>query len=579
MPKSFDPALAAAPPETDVVRAVYEGLTDTDAKTLKTIPAIAADWKSSDDYKTWTFNLRRDAKWSNGERVTAKDFVRSWNRVAEMGEKISHPELLENIVGLKISGKENLPLIENKETNVLLNSAQTPPLFRPSNTNSAVNTKIEIKPLETVANANSQTKPALNPKSEKPVEAPFGIEAVDNFTLKVALVKPDKNFPALVAYPLFRPVYGDGKEFETGKLNADIVTNGAFRIFSIGQDGVTLDRAENYWNKESVQLERVRFVPMESAEKALEAYRAGEIDALTNIEFEPLALKLLTPFEDFRRTPHAALNFYEFNLKNPPFDDHRVREALAIAIERDRLTDDEMDGASKPALSFTPFGDDQNKLVQDAERAKTLLREAGFPNGENFPTIKLVVNRNNLQQRIARSVAKMWKQNLNIETEIVVKESSEIAAVRTDWDFDVLRRGVILPTTNETANMLAIISPVKKNESSDKASETIKLAPNQPAENSNSSALAATVEQLKVEDKTGTLPTDENLETPAEDETIATEAQAISDLPAIPLYFPTSYSLVKPYISGFETNAFDAPSLKDVRIDNNWQPKKARSAS
>jgi oligopeptide transport system substrate-binding protein len=101
MPKSFDPALASAPPATDVVRAVYEGLTDTDSKTLKVVPAIAIEWEPSEDFKVWTFNLRKDARWSNGERVTAKDFVRSWKRLAEMKERLSHPELLQNIVGLR----------------------------------------------------------------------------------------------------------------------------------------------------------------------------------------------------------------------------------------------------------------------------------------------------------------------------------------------------------------------------------------------------------------------------------------------------------------------------------------------
>ena len=85
MPKSFDPALAGAPPETDIVRAVFEGLADTDPKTLEAVPSVAEKWAASEDFKTWTFNLRKDAKWSNGERVTAADFVRSWKRLAEMG--------------------------------------------------------------------------------------------------------------------------------------------------------------------------------------------------------------------------------------------------------------------------------------------------------------------------------------------------------------------------------------------------------------------------------------------------------------------------------------------------------------
>lgn len=575
MPKSFDPALASAQPETDVVRAIYEGLTDTDPKTLNVVSAIAVDWKSTDDFKTWTFNLRRDARWSNGERVTAQNFVRSWKRLAEMKDKVSHPELLQNIVGMKVSGKEIRPSVESNGLDVLPKSLATEdPQILPSQANSNSSSVLQKLP---EINSNTEQKP----KIERTSERKYGVEAIDNFTLKISLVKPDKDFPALVAHPIFRPIYGDGKEFETGKLNANIVTSGAFRVFSVGQDGITLDRAENYWNTESVEIERVRFVPTENAEKALEAYRAGEVDAVTNADFEPLALKLLTPYEDFQRTPHGALNFYEFNLKKPPFDDRRVREALTIAIERERLTEGEMGGASQPALSFLPFSNEKTKLVQDSNRAKNLLAETGFANGANFPTIKLLVNRNNVQQRIARSVAKMWKQNLNIETEIVVKDSTEITSAWASEDYALVRRGAVIPTTNESANMSAIFLPedeIIHDATNNKSIETSEVL----LQNGNSSTAVsvATPEQSKIEGDANPMPIENPNTKPAADgETISTEAQAIAELHAIPLYFPTSYSLVKPYIQGFDINVLDAPSLKNVRIDNSWQLKKAKGES
>ncbi|MBA3600601.1 MAG: peptide ABC transporter substrate-binding protein [Acidobacteria bacterium] len=567
MPKSFDPALASAPPETDVVRAVYEGLTDTDPKTLNAVSAIAVDWKSTDDFKTWTFNLRRDARWSNGERVTAQNFVRSWKRLAEMKDKVSHPELLQNIVGMKVSEKEMRPSVESDGFDVLSKPLATKnPQILSGQTNSNSSSLLQKLP---EINSNSEQKP----KTERASERKYGVEAIDNFTLKISLVKPDKDFPALVAHPIFRPVYGDGKEFVTGKLNADIVTSGAFRVFSIGQDGITLDRAENYWNTKSVEIERVRFVPTENAEKALEAYRAGEVDAVTNADFEPLALKLLTPYEDFQRTPHAALNFYEFNLNKPPFDDRRVREALAIAIERERLTEDEMDDASQPALSFLPFSNEKTKLVQDANRAKNLLAETGFAKGENFPTIKLLVNRNNVQQRIARSVAKMWKQNLNIETEIVVKDSTEITSAWASEDYALVRRGAVIPTTNESANMSAIFFPENEVILDATDSKSIEKGEGIQSGNSNTSVSVVTSEPLKIEGNANQMPPENsNTKTAADGETILTEAQAIVELHAIPLYFPTSYSLVKPYIQGFDINVLNAPSLKNVKINSNWQP-------
>ncbi len=551
-PKSFDPALASAPPETDIIRAVFEGLTDTNPSNLEVIPAVAASWKASEDFKTWTFYLRKDAKWSNGKAVTTADFLRSWKRLAEMGAKVSHYKLLQNIVGMPTGEKEILPNIEIKEANVFSNSVNQnlPDLSRQTNTNTA-NTA-------TVNPTDAEKKQAEKAEVEKPK---LGVEAVDDLTLKVSLVNADKNFPALVAHPLFRPIYGDGKDFEKGKLDASIITNGAFRIASIGQDGITLDRADYFWNKDKIELERVRFVPTENAETALQSYRAGELDAVTNADFAPLALKLLEPYDDFHRTTHSALNFYEFNLEKAPFNDRRVREALAIAIERERLTEGTTEGATKPAFGFLPFDESKNKLDQDVKKAKNLLAEAGFPNGENFPQIRLVVNRNDIQQRIARSVIRMWEQNLNLKTELIVKESSEIEAIVKAGDFHILRRGEVLPVADELANMLAIFPPKVPVQN-----ETEEWLTGENPENVNAAPEILTNENRTAE----TVVTEET-------KAILTEEQAISEIPAIPLYFPMTYSLVKPYIQGFEMNMLDAPSLKNVRIDNNWQPNKANS--
>lgn len=602
MPKSFDPATALAAPETDIARALYEGLTDTDARTLKIVPAVAVDWSTSDDNRTWIFKLRRDARWSNGERVTAVDFVRSWKRLAALGVKIPDYNLLSNIVGMQTAKTEKDSTESQTELDLFSQtdlSRSLPPILKSNG--ETVQPKQELnqqakesEPQSGAANDsadknNKETavKDESKPKPPTKKEAAFGAVAVDDFTLKVSLLKPDKDFPALVAHPVFRPVFGDGKYFEKGKLNADVITNGAFRVLNVSQtDGVTLGRSDNFWDKNRIELERIRFVPTENAERALAAYRAGEIDAVTNADFAPLALKLLTPFDDFRKNAHGALNFYEFNRTRAPFDDRRVREALSIAVERERLTQDEMDGASVPALDFLPFENDKNlSLSQNVERARNLFAAAGFAGGEAFPTVRLVVNRNSAQQRIARAVAKMWKQNLNVETEIVVRENAEIEAVRETGDYDVLRRGALFPTTDEAANMQAIFAApqnqsteiaeknqkntAKENEKAgdvnsqiytDSSSEnTNDAAENRPNENTDSVKNAA-----------------ENVDAKRE---ILTEADALDEFAAIPLYFPTAYSLVKPYVRGFDANTLDAPSLKDVRIDNEWQPKAVKGES
>jgi len=183
----------------------------------------------------------------------------------------------------------------------------------------------------------------------------------------------------------------------------------------------------------------------------------------------------------------------------------------------------------------------------------------------------LLVNRNDIQQKIARSVAKMWKRNLNIETQITVKDADELETNRKAGDFDLIRRGVLLPTIDETANMLTIFEPGKKIVSQTENTQT--AAENKTTEKINKTA----PESVNSNTSEGEKPTSGNSVTEAFETAdgvlFLTEAEAIFELPAIPLYFPTSYSLVKPYIQGFEINRLDAPSLKDVRINNNWQPE------
>lgn len=553
LPKSFDPALAAAPPETDVVRALYEGLTETDPTTLNEVPGVAESWTASDDHKTWTFKLRKNAKWSNGKSVTANDFVRAWKRLVKLGDKTANRNLLSNIVGVpKPEGQATATDAVDGASNSN-QRAIGPPLQRmaqmPVNSNTA--------PSAGPADSNTAV-PGLSVPPEDRLK--FGVTAEDEFTLKVSLNLPDKEFPRLVANPIFRPIFNNGEEFVGKELDTNIVTNGPFRVTSVDQAGLVLEPSANYWNRDAVKLERVKMVAMDTPEQALAAYRAGELDAITNADLSPLVLKLLSPYDDFRKMTHSALNFYQVNTAKAPFSDRRVREALSNAIERDRLTEAEMDGATRPALGFLPYSSGETPtLTQDREKARDLLDQAGFPDGAGFPVIKLIVNRNDTQQRVARSVAKMWKQNLNLETEIVVKETAEVEKARTVGDFDLVRRGAVFPTSDQTASLMAIFEP--------------KIPPADPRVTTQAVQPSPTI-AAKGPAATDSDPAQPPASVSAEP-VILTEADAIYELRAIPLYFPTSFALVKPYVDGFDTNSLDAIALANVAIDSNWRPRKA----
>ena len=555
-PRSFDPAMATSPPETDIVRAVYEGLTELDPKTLDAVPAAAESWENSADNRTWTFHLRKDAKWSDGRSVTAADFVRSWKRLAEMEENVSRTKLIENIVGMRPKAKEEPPAEKQKpDANSPWDNLPPPPPLK-LNANKTDDQAGMAKP-------QGQPSPRSenpNGKETKPEKELFGVIAKDDLTLEVKLVAGDSEFPKLVAHPIFRPISADGSEF-AGPATS-IVTNGAFRIADVA-NGVLLKSSDNYWNKASVKLESVRFVPKDSASDALDAYRAGELDAVTNAEFEPLALKLLAPYSDFRRTTHAAINLYEFNDQIAPFNDRRVRQALALAIERERLAEGELEGSVRPAARFLPFGGSTAVLSQDIDEAQDNLESAGFPDGEGFPTVRLVVNRNDTQLRIARQVAKMWKDNLNISTNIIVKETGEMEAVRKSGDFDLIRRGIVFPTSDSDANLRSLFEV--------RSIEEVAMAERQFERARHSEFRQAEANVPRAGNSSVAAKPSPEVSPVYSPEPIS-EEDALYEMRAVPLYFPTSYSLVKPYVQGFDINGLDSPSLRNVVIDNDWQP-------
>jgi oligopeptide transport system substrate-binding protein len=531
LPQTFDPAFAAAPPDTDLVRAIFEGLTDYDPRTLTPVPAVASRWEESDGGRVWTFYLREDARWSNGETVTANDFVRSWRRTMAIGDLAPHTELLTNIEGTST----------NVQTKAPPSSPQPLKQTTPENVTGAE------------SDAASST---VNPGRR------FGAEAISDRVLRVRLRRRDMNFPALVAHPVFRPVKLKDENAISMLVANGLVSNGAFSLAKTESERVLLERASNYWNKDQVTLERVEFVGQKDVESALAAYRAGQVDAVSNAAFEPLAIKLLTPYEDFRRSTYGALTYYSFNTSHAPFDDVRVREALALAIDRERISDDELGGATEPAKRFLPEIEPNSQkpvvgkselLEKDNTRAKELLAEAGFPEGKGFPKIRLLINRNEQQRVVAQSIAAMWRSVLHVETEITVKTWDDYEAAIRAGDFDVVRRGIVMQTTDELTNIRMLF------QEGFHSTAQVTTAGEEPTSKSTPEASSNKLSTVKA--KTLGVPP-----------SIETESQALKDLSAMPIYFASSYALVKPYVEGFDSNVLDAPSLKTVRINAGWKP-------
>ena len=188
-------------------------------------------------------------------------------------------------------------------------------------------------------------------------------------------------------------------------------------------------------------------------------------------------------------------------------------------------------------------------MDKEYERARELLAEAGFPGGKNFPRVRLLINRNEQQRVVAQSIAAMWRSVLNIETEIVVKNWDDYEAAIRAGDYDVVRRGIVMQTTDELTSIRMLFEEGGQAPAGGGRQE----ATPSPEGLNKSLARAKTLQSPQP---------------------IETEAQALKNLTAMPIYFASSYSLVKPYVSGFDSNVLDAPSLKTVRINTDWkQPK------
>jgi oligopeptide transport system substrate-binding protein len=247
---------------------------------------------------------------------------------------------------------------------------------------------------------------------------------------------------------------------------------------------------------------------------------------------------------------------------------------LSLAIDRQRLSADTLGGATEAAAKFLPSTGDasvesaeakEHGVAFDAERARRLLAEAGFPGGSNFPRLRLLVNRNEQHRAVAVAIAAMWRNVLGIETEIMLRNWDEYEAALRAGDYDLARRSMVMQTVDEETNMLAMFDPERLNfESGAETSEGVdaeaKASPSPHAEPRGESSSG--------EELPGSA-SPANVAQP-----ILTEQQALKELPAIPIYYASSYALVKPYVAGFDANLLDAPSLQHVRIETNWQPPK-----
>jgi len=386
-PESLDPAIITGQPEGRVVNALFEGLTTYDAGG-RAVPGMAESWTMSEDRKTYVFQIRDDAKWSDRSPVTAHDFVASWRRT--------------------------------------------------------------LSP-ETGAGYNYQLFYIKNAKpfADGEIEdfSQVGVRAIDDRTLQVELESPTPFFLELCAFPTLHPVpvklieeVGDDW-IKPGK----IINNGAYLLeeWKIN-DRIRLRRNPGYWNAKNVALEVVDVLPIAKDTVAFNFYASGSADLVMDKGLAPPSLlEDLKKRPDFHAAPFLGTYFLRFNCKQGPFADARVRKAFAMTVNKQEIVERITRAGESAAQGFVPPGLDGHiapeGLPYDPEAARALLAEAGFPEGRGFPLVRYLYSEGGLNEAIAVELQSMWRQKLGINVSLARQEWKVYLNSMNSLDYDIAR--------------------------------------------------------------------------------------------------------------------------------------------
>lgn len=371
-----DPHGTNGMPEARVIAALSEGLVAKDPKTLEVVPAVADRWEVSDDNMTYIFHIRENARWSNGDPFTAHDFVNSWLR------------------GL-------MPGLANETVTSLF-------VFK---------------------NAEKYYRKEITDVSE------VGFKALDDHHLKVELENPTPYFLQLLDYIALFPVHTDNiKKF--GALDdpanpwskvGNFVGNGPFTLKD-WVPGRSLVAAKNpyYWDKDAVRLNEIHFLPIDQLLVEERMFKARHLHRTEWMPYSKIPVYRAKKDPEYNHYPYFSTYFYVFNVTKPPFDDVRVRKALAYAIDRKTLTEKVTNNVQMPTGALTPPNTlgytSRTQIIFDQEKAQQLLAEAGYPNGQNFPNVALSYNTSEDHRKIAEAIQQMWKKNLNINVQLKNQE-------------------------------------------------------------------------------------------------------------------------------------------------------------
>lgn len=417
-PQSLDPHKIEGVPEANLARDQFEGLVNIDLNG-EIRPGVAESWES-DDYRVWRFNLRKDAKWSNGDPVTAEDFVYSWKRLVD------------------------------------------------PNTASPYASYLQYAHVENVDDI-------VNGKADPDT---LGVRALDDHTFEITLSEPIPYIDKLVGHTSTVPVHRATVEKYGNQWTSpnNFVSNGAYKLKDwVVNERIVLERNDQYWDNDKTVIDEVTFLAIPSEVTDVNRYRSGEVDMTNNAIPVDLFSRLQRDIPDeVKISPSLCTYYYEINNEQAPFDDARVRAAVKLALDRDIIANKVMGQGQTPAFGFTPPSTVDMEAIEPEwfqltqkernEKAKQLLADAGYGPG-NPLSFTLLYNTSEAHRKVAIAAASILKQNAGIEVKLENQEWKTFLDSRHQGNYEVARAGWCADY-NEPSSFLNIMLSTSSNNTS-----------------------------------------------------------------------------------------------------------------
>jgi oligopeptide transport system substrate-binding protein len=473
-PASLDPGRAGDTFSFEVIRDLYEGLA-TETPSGEVQPGVAASWTTSPDGTVYTFILRPTARWSNGQAVRAQDFVNSWRRVVDPKHASAVADLLRPI-------SHAAEIIAGKE-----------------------------------------------PPTE------LGVFAPNDETLVVHLKQPAPYFLQVLTHTATFPIYSE--EAAATHNSRDWVSNGPYVLTSwVPGSSISLTKNVQYWDRASVQIDRVRYLPIPDENSELNQYRAGQLEVTQSVPASALPLVKREYPNELLVAPFLGTAYYGINLHSTKFP-LKVRQALTMAIDRKILENTILIFGQAPAYGFVPPGTSdyepqfwQWRSLSNPERiaqARALYSSAGYSTSKPL-RLRLLYNENPAIKRMSIAIASMWKVTLGIETDLIDEEYRVFLDSRKDTArWDIVRLGWSADY-NDAGNFLEIFRSGSSNNDTGYSNADYDSLLDSAANSADASYRRHILEQA------------ENL--------------MLSEYPVVPVYYFSSKRLIKSYVKGAQSN-------------------------